>query len=235
VFGCSNVNDRLALVCGGNRTWDIRETCVDDERCYPLAGDNLGLCQAPLPECTPSTAEPVCKDGHVAQCIAGGLETEITMECPADSVCSEGECVLRPDECPVGGYQCEGDPCDGFDVNCPLAEGEQCYAQADPPETSGSVFRLPVEGFCGDECEPTRASLSLNYSGVSDFYIRVTVGPGWQMRDASLGCAADWVEGCLVSASDAGDARNVVFAPTTDPPVARNVTVEQVPEGATCP
>lgn len=248
-FSCSSANELLALICGADKKWEVRETCESGEKCDFRAGSGVGLCQAPVEGCETNTSEPICGEQGVETCTRGGFETEVIEEC--EDRCVDAECVLVDDECPEGTfYECEDfEVCGGRDTWCGT---EICtfgmfglYVSPGP-----RTFRLPeadllCQSVCSDEAAVgfvvTASSLT------EDSALRVRLGAGWRMSHIELddegvpeACLEESAERCLVvpfeleSGSTTTYQAGVLLHPLSNPPVVRNVVVDQVPLGTTC-
>lgn len=248
-FSCSAANELLALICGADKKWEVRETCESGEKCDFRAGSGVGLCQAPVEGCETNTSEPICGEQGVETCTRGGFETEVIEECEEGYGCEDAECVMVDDECPEGTVrECSGFAvCDGLEGTCgseTCAVGKLGMTLTSGPRT----YRLPDGDLCGwgcdEEVEPGFAFTARSYE--ENPALRVRVGPGWRMRRIDVGnllpaaCVGEPAERCIVvpfdpvGGGDTGREAGVALYPLTDPPVIRNIIVDEVPRGTTC-
>jgi len=212
-----------------------------------------------LPECETGSTEPFCGDTGVEFCAPGGFETEVQEACGAGTECTDSGCVLVDDECPgeeaVGcGVDCELD-----DSEC--QGGGDCsvltFVRLDDAGAEQQILRLSSDSACGTDAlgcpDGPQFTVGVIAYHVEDLvtanhWVRVTSSPGWSMFRRYLGDAGGGngcfpaENNCLVlpPGTPSGPApqeqttRDVIFQPETDPPLARNVTFEVVPEGTTC-
>lgn len=245
-FSCSAANELLALICGGDKKWAVRETCESGEKCDFRSGSGVGLCLAPIEGCETNTSEPFCGAEGVETCMRGGFETEVTEECGEGYGCENADCVMVDDECPEGTvYECDGfEVCGGSQVPC----GTEMCSAAMPFVGAGPLtIRIPESEFCLETCaeepNPGFTVFASRLSLAPDFALRVRAGPGWRVRathvenDALRTCTGQPADECIVvpiqrTTSEAYAA--VTLYPLTDPPVIRNVVVDEVPLGTTC-
>jgi len=254
-FACARENELLALICDTDHTWSARETCESGERCDFTASAEVGLCREVLPQCHSESSDPFCTEAGLEICAPGGFETEVLEACGAGTSCTDDGCVLFADECPESAVGCSED-CFVDDSAC---EQDECgpYFISLPFEDLAEplVVRLPHDAGCSMSSEfgcreDIYFGVGVNawhiFEGVlQDTWVRVTVAPGWEMFRRYLddseerGLCRDPATECLIlppsvwEGSSPGH-RDVIFQPLTDPPIARNVTFEVVPEGTTC-
>jgi hypothetical protein len=259
-FACSAANEHLAMICEADGTWGARETCEIDERCDFRDAPDPGLCRVVLPACETGSTEPFCGETGLEVCNPGGFDTQVLEECGEGSACTLDGCTFVPDECleeTVSGcaYDCYVDT-----QTC--TSGECGEWGVDPLSLSqggndSAVVRLSGDFTCVNWRSGCREDIFVYVPVVAwsfaekDYWVRVTMGPGWEMypyylddSDESNVCRAP-SQGCLIlePAVELDEVvfpettRAVIFQPLIEPPlakIARNVTFEIVPEGTTC-
>jgi hypothetical protein len=243
VFGCSAANEVLALICGADSTWQVRETCEGGEKCDFRDGPGTGQCLAPVAGCETVTNEPICGETGIEVCKPGGFDTEVVEECQPGYGCVDAECVMVDDECPTGRpYECEGRAvCGGLEVDCSSSACEYgmsgLAAPADP-----LVVRIPKAPLCDGGCQRDPDELiffAIASAGVGDA-MKVTVGPGWAIYSVTLtagipvACEDSAHEGCIIVPRATSSSAAVALVPLTDPPVIRNLTLQGVTAETTC-
>jgi|GEM_PF-1672000 len=253
-FSCSAANELLALICGGDRKWAVRETCESGEKCDFRSGSGVGLCRVPVPGCETNVSEPICGERGVETCTRGGFETEVIEGCGEGYGCEDAECVMVDDECPeTGGAECEDYPeCGGRQLVC-SSRAECLLGVFDLILSSSSVaFRLPDAVPCGLHCPSTNHAPGIAVHALHssppqgpEMSLRFSVGPGWQIRGMSFqdgghvrGCNDQVAEKCMVVPFSRTDGvsgyAGAIFYPLTSPAVTRNVLMEVVPSGTIC-
>jgi hypothetical protein len=94
-LACAGPNQKLTLVCGGDKTWETNQTCASGEFCQSTPGADLGLCKKPSDDCAsrqPGDAFCGSSDSKDAmECDADGLAADLVEHC-ADR-CVDGKCA----------------------------------------------------------------------------------------------------------------------------------------------
>jgi len=247
-FGCSAANELLAMICDGDKKWALRETCEDGKKCDPTDGSGTGLCRLPVAECEDDHEATFCSEVGVEKCLPGGFDTEVLEECGPGSKCQGAECVLVDDACPDTTRLIECD--ESAECGSELSEcgpSEECAFYVREYHINDamhdSYFRTPTTPICGQfssyrGCVNERGMVVV--TGVaSGMVLKATIGSGWGLSafavdDMDFGeCVGTIQKGCII-VPPSDTKTHVALVPLTEPPLARNVHFQAVPEGTTC-
>ncbi len=244
-LACAGNYQKLTLVCSASGTWETNTTCPGTQICDTRPGVTGGSCQEQDPNCLDhSPGDPVCVDNAVHACNADNIGTTLVDACEGGS-CTDGACAAT-DPCPTedSWLNCATD-CGGISdpeclsalVTCPQPYGAMWYWDI------GGVVRTPqASAACSCSGSDTRYVGMVLPLGLGP--VRVTVGEPWSIvlgpHDPSnpgelVSPCADFEEvHCAVY--DMDEAGLDVYAVTDDPgALSRNLRIEEVAEGETCP
>lgn len=237
-LACDDVNHHLALTCGGNGDWELRETCTGEDVCDSNEGAGFGTCRTPLAECE-MAAGPFCDgDTRLVECAPGGFETSVVEECEPGYGCQGSSCSPVDDECPEVGPNtilCADDDCGTRSDNCRNYGTCENTGEVVLTEGAPQTLRLPKADLCSGFCQVPAYIVDIALDAAPDSAVKITVGPGWGFVSTSTECAAPDQSGCRVlPPRDDIDTYQVLMVPDPLAPVVRNVVVEAVEPGTTC-
>lgn len=235
-FACAEDNLRLALVCGGDGTWESRETCAGDSYCDSNSGTNEGLCRIPLAECEGSTG-PFCEDKMIVECQDGGFDKVHVETCAED--CREAECVWMPDPCPETGTNCSEDECENPMSGCLSGNCQIGWLGGVSSQVPATTVRLAPNNICESAlCDRDIFVARVLYDDLPEQALRITIGKGWGMVPYDDGdydaCGALQSDCLIVPPQVEEQVRGAVLVPLSEEAVTRNLIIEAVDPGTTC-
>jgi hypothetical protein len=150
-LACAGNHQRVTLICGADRRWEVNQTCGGDQVCDTSAGIRRGSCQDRLPECRDfDPGYRFCQDATtLMECGPDNVTTALVETCTG--ACWEAACDNRPNHCPREAFVNCADDC-GENTECsPYCPGIEWYI---PIERAAELtFRIPgYAGACTDEC-----------------------------------------------------------------------------------
>lgn len=119
-LACAGNFQKVTLLCGTDKTWQVNTTCAADQYCDSTPGPNAGVCRPALPQCQRSKPGdtyciPPASLYAAAYLYACGPDTVtstpvkdcrqgVTFANPNPPGCAEGVCTI----CTPGDYRCNG-------------------------------------------------------------------------------------------------------------------------------
>ncbi len=247
-LSCAGNYQKLTLVCGALGTWETNATCPGTQICDTRPGVTAGSCQDQDANCLDRSPEDiVCVDRAVHACNADNIATVLVDACEGGT-CIDGACVAT-DPCPTEdtwvncATDCGGrsDPgCAAAWMPCPVPPSTAWYSEA------GGVLRTP-EASAACSCSDTATRYVVMLVPYSVGWVRITVADPWSVLAGPQPGAPD-PSGIVDPCSDLEEVRCLVYdagtaqgnlevyAVTNDiTALPRNVRVEEIAEGETCP
>src|SRR5690606_30917043 len=154
-------HQRVTLICSGG-SWQVNETCPENQACDTAAGFDQGTCKERLPECADrQPGEGAACDGPTTLMVCG--PDNVTLE-PRECVgaCNQAACDDRPNHCPAEDFVNCGTDCRAPDEGCtssfttpPVCEGPIGVLWLDFELQQKWIVRIPdYESSCVDPDNP---------------------------------------------------------------------------------
>jgi hypothetical protein len=248
---CPGYAADYSLLCSADLVWEADDSCYFAYSDYACDSE-LGVCVQTSPYCS-GPGDRYCDDTTVMECNLDGTRSFEIAEC--ELVCHAAECRNDADPCPAPDelYRDCSETCPEIDVlgdceSSPYHECDTTLVRFPDDAAVGDVLYARTRWGKGDEEDPECSCGEGRYW--TEFYPeltdeglahRVTVPDPWWLvpkasHDASdaYECESDSKLQCVVV--EKRDLEPFVLVVTDDPNApARNIQVEVVQEGATCP
>jgi hypothetical protein len=180
-LACAGNHQRVTLICGADRRWEVNQTCGGDQVCDTSAGIRRGSCQDRLPECRDfDPGYRFCQDATtLMECGPDNVTTAVVETCTG--ACWEAACDNRPNHCPREAFvNCADDCGDNTDCSsyCPVLQWYIPAADVD------LTFRIPeYSGACTVPCSDTIRVFRVEHelagiAGLPPLLVRVS--PPWK-------------------------------------------------------
>jgi hypothetical protein len=235
-LACAGHHQRVTLICGADRRWEVNQTCGGDQVCDSSPGIRRGTCQDRLAECRDfDPGYRFCQDSAtVAECGPDNVTLSVAETCTG--ACREGACDNRPNHCPREPFFNCSDDCGDKWETCRECSGLEAVFLPDTEH----IVRIPeYAAACPHAC-----SDAIRIFGIAQAIdgelpaVRVRVSSPWkivQFQSGDSPCELPAVTECAIYDSFYG----AIFIITDDPSAkAENVTLTfrgAVAQGLACP